>query len=543
MLNLDRRWSAIALVVLFAIVAAIRISPWEHEYGQYTENHLVVVSDRETGFDFPLANNEIVYNPERLLGPAIFHVGTLLSRALGRDGGYDGHVLLHWAILLGTALSVAVIVIQTTTSYSAAALGGVLALLHGRDSYVNWIGVPNNYFYVFCTVAAVAAAVAAFKSRSIPGLLAGTALLIGFQWLALGFYEAPMAVFLVTPVFIGLAFVRRIWTVSTLKAFLCLIYPVIWIVGYVRMASKKDGAVYQKSVVDEMALGSSVTAFFEHVYGALAFWTWPHFVLPGWSALLVVGVCLLAAVVAMRSKTIESDVAFPGRAFLGLLILWTAAIAPFAIVSDTGFLRTHLLAAPFVGASLAVLALVVWRIKKLQFIARTAVIVGVSGYLFFGLASAASCGSTHSSNWAANRAVLREIKRVVPDTAADGLIIVRFDGIDDRERAARVLGNDMWLNMHVRSLYRDKIVDGAGMGLWESDRWTLKNGEWMFIGGFLVPADERISNDQAIVLNVVDYEIDDAGDWKIRMEVDPNSRGTIVDRELRDEEMRRLDLL
>jgi hypothetical protein len=100
----------------------------------------------------------------------------------------------------------------------------------------------------------------------------------------------------------------------------------------------------------------------------------------------------------------------------------------------------------------------------------------------------------------------------------------------------------MWINMHVRSLYRDKIVDGAGMGLWADDRWRREGDDWAFVGDFLVPAQALVPNEKTIILDMVGQSSDDDGYWTVRMVVSPDSVGRIIQRNLRAEEKRRLDL-
>jgi hypothetical protein len=542
--NHGSRWIAtLILLGLFGILAAVRISPWDRQYGQYTENHLVVVSDRETGLRFPLANNEIVYNPERLLGPAVFHAGTLLSRALGREGGYDGHVLLHWLILVGTACAGALIVFRATGSRGGAALAGTLALLHGRDFYINWIGVPNNYIYVLCTVAAVSAAIALYESNRLPRTLIWFAVLAGLQWLALGFYEAPVAVFVATPVFVLLVFARKVKSLTNLKAFASWVYPAVWLAGYFAIASGKDGVAYQKSVVSSVSLLSAIEGFTGQLWGAIAFWSWPHFVLPPLWHVILIGCVLIVVLRLISSFRASEPTNNLWRTLGGLILLSIAAIAPFAIVPTSGFMRTHLLAAPFVGAAFSVLLLILWGSRKMRTPLRALAILLLGGYLYFGAASAASCGSIHARNWVQNRVVLREIKRLVPDTTSNSLIVIRFAGIPGREQVANVLGDDMWLNMHVRSLYQGKVVDGAGIGLWASDRWQCKDGTWRFDGDNLVPAQLEVYDEKTIILNVIEKSTITDGGWVIRLEVAPESRGEIIHRDLRDDEKRRLDLL
>lgn len=477
---------SIALVLLvYALMVWIRAGAGAYEYGQYAENHFQVLSDRTGNFALPLALNEIIYIRERPLTPSIFHVGTLIERALGREGSYVGHVILYNGLIWLTACAVAVMVWLTQRHAMAAFAAGALYLAHGGDGFTNWMGIPHVNGAVLLSVMSIVALLWMRHAERPGPILAAAGLSMGTASLGLLSYEGCLGVLGASPVAVALLLspgctrLRKGLVLGTAWAVVgtyTAVYLLAMKLGY--------AASYQKSLISpEVSLGGLAHDFVQQVWRSVSIWNWtttPMLTVDGMRAAAVALLFPVSAVcLSYLGRADRRPAAAPSwqRVVAAWALVAAAGFAPFVLIGDNlRFLRTQLFSAPFVAALLA--APFAWSLPTALAgrVWTAALLVLASIWIGLGLTAAQSFGYVHSDMWGLHKGVYQSLLKQVPRVEDQTLVLL----VPETEAARRYWSDhfihDMWIDFPLRSMYAPAAVSGGLYRGTAEDRWSFREG-------------------------------------------------------------------
>ena len=141
--------------------------------------------------------------PIRVYTSLFYHVGYLLSQAIGMPGSYLGYQIVFGLLLWGRAVLLFLIIYRTLPdSLWLAFTAGAIELFHAADGVTNWLGQINQHNYIFWLHLCLYCMVEAFRgTRPVIKIALSVAAAIAL-YLCMWSYEAAITLASITPVFI-----------------------------------------------------------------------------------------------------------------------------------------------------------------------------------------------------------------------------------------------------------------------------------------------------------------------------------------------------
>ena len=501
----------------------------------------------------PLSSDEqswweaFFYNdPIRIYTNLFYHLGYLLSQAIGMPGSYLGYQIVFGLLLWGRAVLLFLIIYRSLPgSLWFAFTAGTIELFQASDWLTNWLGQINQHNYIFWLFLSLYGLAEAFRAkRSTVKIILSIAAAIAL-YLCMWSYEAAVTLASAGPlvILLGGKLARRERT-TWLDGICLLIYGSVlaWytfksIEMYIVIGATNS---YQYSHLRSNFSFVAIAAdFIFNLHRSLAFWTW----LPGHLSAPEIVNGLSAAVLwvaaALFARRSHADMAVPApRTLVALLLIGLfsliGAFSVFMLLDvSRSLMRTQFLsAAPASLVWTSLLWLGAYPLRKNRLLGRLAPAAIVAVIVFSGAAEAYHYGALYKDDWSHGfRAGYSALLRTVPDLLPGTVVVM----IAPEARAPA--SEDLWFDAGLRLAYPQVRVKGT---LWLANQkpitgqdLVLKDGNWVWqkkgipLGQELIPFEKTVIvelNDagQAHVLNEVPSFISE--DPMVREAYRPSSR-------------------
>lgn len=433
----------------------------------------------------PFLNGLFFADPLRAFTAVFYHVGYLLSYALGVPGGFLG-LQISYAALWWARGILSFLIVQRLLSDGAlfGYLIGALVIAHASDTALNWVGQLNQFGFMVWMLLSFYFLLRGLHARNRGKRVLLVGLACGACFLCIFSYESPLFIILVMPVLFGSVSggLRRN------RAVLAAYYLVP--VGFVMLNLRRYGAgghsSYQESVLrDDWGVTSLVSDLVFNMSASLKFWRWGVFVPPSPAVVTISAVAAIVFVLGAASVNASMGVpsVLPRRRQLagslgaGLLLLILSFPAYLVLGSATSLWRTQFLSgigAALVLASLAGLAGTTLPDGKIRFVW----LLAAGGIVcVFGARAAYADGQFHFQVWERHRQAMAEVLSVAPRIKPESVIVLV--GVP---RSLPPFGHNMWFDVALRLAYPHVPV--AGVYFWEDGKaspganMVVDGGDW-----------------------------------------------------------------
>lgn len=475
MLNKTNAYAVVAATYVVLVLAMwLPFGPYN---GMSYETNLALHSETSSvllGFFFT--------DPLRIHTNFFYHLGYLLSKALGIKGSWFAYQLVYAGLWLGRGWLCYLIVRRLVPESPAFAfLVGALAILHASDHTLNWVGQMNQFGFIFWMLVSFLMLLKALDAHRRTTAVVWAVLSAFFSYMSLWSYEAQLPVMLLTPLLF--AFWRdqdRRLTVAILAIALvpALIYLVL---NGVRYLAGVGGGYQVSHLRSDLSVRQLFLDLLFNIKYALAFWSWSELLparyaqqsyvlapLIGSAAFALGGIAMLSI---HRDRPIFPQPRSQLLLAVGASLLLAASFPAYVILDSARWLwRTQFLAGPFAALLMATLAgLVAVLVKQLASsnsswrprFDRAALIVSGTAVAFYGVAASERTASFHFMIWERARTTIAQVVAEVPRVAPNSIIVLLDVPRKDADGSnVDPFGYNGWFDVAMKLSYPDANVAG-----------------------------------------------------------------------------------